>query len=401
MTTLAKRISFRGRLPGKVPAVPVPAGISAIIVKELRGRMRGRRAFIVVTIHVLLLAVFAWMLQRINEEQLRGLSSYGGQATYASATVGRGIFLGLLFLQTLMVAVLAPAATAGAISSEREHQTLDLLAVTPISSFAIVLGKLLSALAWVFILILASIPVTALVFVFGGVSPDDVIRGYAVLFATVIGLGSVGIFFSALTRRTGASTGLTFVTTLALVIGSFFVWVFLSNTSEVGPTGLRKQPSEAILYLNPFVAQADVLCGTEDGGFSGTCGLISGIVNTPQQDLFPPDVIPTDPQPMPGVGIGGGGVIVQVDDGGGITRLPVKDANEPAIIGTDGVAVGGVAADAAADAFRDRFWPKTVLSFLFLAAVLTVASVQFVTPTRRWRPSLPGPVRRLVRRRSA
>ena len=378
--------------------------------------MRGRRAFIVVTIHVLLLAVFAWMLQRLNEEQLRGLSSYGGQATYASATVGRGIFLGLLMLQTLMVSVLAPAATAGAISSEREHQTLDLLAVTPISSFAIVLGKLLSALAWIFILIIASIPVTALVFVFGGVAPDDVIRGYAVLFATVIGLGSVGIFFSALTRRTGASTGLTFVTTLALVIGSFFVWVFLSNTSEVGPTGLRKQPSEAILYLNPFVAQADVICGTEDGAFGGTCGLISGIVNTPQQDLFPPDVVPTVPEPGVRPGFGedgedganvGGGVIVQVDGGVGVGRLPAKAvAGQPAIVRGDGVVIDGDVVNAGlgvnpADAFRDRFWPKSVLSFLFLAAVLTVASVQFVTPTRRWRPSLPGPVRRLTRKRSA
>ena len=189
MTSLASRLPFRGRMPLRGRSVPLPAGISAIVVKELRGRMRGRRAFIVVTIHVLLLAVFAWMLQRINEENIRNFSSFGGQATYAGATVGRGIFLGLLMLQTLMVSVLAPAATAGAISSEREHQTLDLLAVTPISSFAIVLGKLFSALAWVFVLILASIPVTALVFVYGGVAPDDVIRGYLVLFATVIGLG--------------------------------------------------------------------------------------------------------------------------------------------------------------------------------------------------------------------
>lgn len=402
MSTLASRLSFRGRLPGRLRAVPMPAGISAIIVKELRGRMRGRRAFIVITIHVLLLAVFAWMLQRLSEESLAGMGSYGGQATYASATVGKQIFLGLLMLQTLMVAVLAPAATAAAISSEREHQTLDLLTVTPISSFAIVLGKLMSALAWVFVLILASVPVTALVFVFGGVAPDDVIRGYVVLFATVIGLGSVGIFFSALTRRTGASTGLTFVVTLALVIGSFFVWIFLSNTSEVGPTGLRKQPSEAILYLNPFVAQADVLCGTEDSAFGGTCGLISSIVNTPQQELFPPDVVPTKPAPGFGVdqpaGVDGGGKVrvlpvgpgVAVDDAAVVGRLP----NE--------VVDGDVVSNAAtAETFRDRFWPKSVLSFLFLAAVLTVASVQFVTPTRRWRPSLPGPVRRLIRRRSA
>ena len=53
------------------------------------------------------------------------------------------------------------------------------------------------------------------------------------------------------------------------------------------------------------------------------------------------------------------------------------------------------------DGFRDRFWPKTVISFLVLATILTTASIQFVSPTRKWRPSLPGPVRRLVRRRSA
>ncbi len=390
MSAIASRLSLRGR---RFP-VSFPAGISAIIVKELRGRMRGRRAFIVVTIHVLLLAIFAWMLQRLQEESIQGISSYGGQATYASATVGRGIFLGLLMLQTLMVAVLAPAATAGAISSEREHQTLDLLAVTPISSLAIVLGKLFSALAWVFILILASIPVTALVFVFGGVAPDDVIRGYAVLFATVIGLGSVGIFFSALTRRTGASTGLTFVTTLALVIGSFFVWVFLSGTGDVGPNGLRKQPSEAILYLNPFVAQADVLCGTEDGAFGGTCGLISTIVQTPEDRLFPPDVRPVEPMPNGGVSEPAG-VRFDVDDR---TGVPFVGRG-----GDGGIEVGGVEVAGVAEAvgFRDRFWPKTVLGFLLLAVVLTLASVQYVTPTRRWRPSLPGPVRRLVRRRSA
>jgi ABC-type transport system involved in multi-copper enzyme maturation permease subunit len=381
-------------MPLRGRSIPLPSGISAIIVKELRGRMRGRRAFIVVTIHVLLLALFAWMVQRITEEQYRNQSMFGGQTTYAGASVGRGIFLGLLMLQTLMVSVLAPAATAGAISSEREHQTLDLLAVTPISSFAIVLGKLFSALAWVFILILASIPVTALVFVYGGVAPDDVVRGYLVLFATVIGLGSIGIFFSALTRRTGASTGLTFVITLALTIGTFFLWVYFSTTGEISATGARRQPSEAVLYLNPFVAQADVLCGTEDGAFGGTCGLISGILNTPQTDVFPPDVVPSQPVPAPGVGVGGG------------IRIDPNDTTGVPFVGKGGVNVvdDGVAnADEAVtvDSFRDRFWPKSVLSFLALAVVLTLASVQYVTPTRRFRPSLPGLVRRLARRRRA
>ena len=388
MNALAGRISLRGRMP----KLRLTAGINAIIVKELRGRMRGRRAFIILTIHVLLLAAFAWMFERINEESIAQMGMYGGQATYASASVGRGIFVGLLMLQTLMVAVLAPAATAGAISSEREHQTLELLTVTPISSLAIVLGKLISALAWIFVLVLASIPVTALVFVFGGVAPDDVIRGYIVLFATVIGLGSIGIFFSALTRRTGASTGLTFVMTLALVIGSLFVYVFLGTTAEINSNGLRKLPSEAILYLNPFVAQADVACGTENGGFGGTCSFLSSILG------------PVDQFPQPGIDPAkptlGGGVIGGVAPGlpgavnGGVTAPDVLFANRG---GFDGGAIPA----AAADTFRDRFWPKTVISLLVMAVILTTLSIQFVSPTRRWRPSLPGPVRRLVRRRGA
>jgi ABC-2 type transport system permease protein len=374
MSTLAARFPFRGR---RLPSPRATSGITAIIVKELRGRMRGRRAFIVLTLHVLLLTLFAWMFQRLNEESLANMGTYGGQATYASASVGRGVFIGLMMLQTLMVAVLAPAATAGAISSEREHQTLELLAVTPISSLAIVLGKLLSALAWVFVLILASIPVTALVFVFGGVAPDDMLRGYIVLFATVIGLGSVGIFFSTLTRRTGASTGLTFVVTLVLVVGSVFAWVFLTNTSEPTATGLRRQPPEALLYLNPFVAQADVACGTEEGGFGNSCGLMSGILGSPDQ--FPQTL------PAPGFGVGG-------------VRIDPNDTSGVPFVGKGGVIVNDIAAVATIDPFRDRFWPKSVFSFLVLATVMTLLSAQFVTPTRRWRPSLPGPVRRRIRR---
>lgn len=378
MSAIARRISLRGR----IPSLGLTSGIVAIIVKELRGRMRGRRAFIIVTLYVLLLAVFGWMLQQITEAETASSGSYGLEATYASATVGRGIFVGLLLAQTLMVAVLAPAATANAISGEREHQTLDLLAVTPISSLAIVMGKLLSALAWVFVLVVASIPVTALVFVFGGVGPDDVVRGYAVLFATVIGLGSVGLFFSALTRRTGASTGLTFVATIALTIGSYYVFGFMSSTAEIGPTGLRKPAPESILYLNPFVAQVDVACGTEDGGFGNACTFMAHVLAPSDQFLVPPDVRPVDPFPGVRDGAEPEFPVFPEELGGG-------DADEAVGIGL------------VADSFRDRFWPKTVISFLLLAAILTIASIQFVTPTRRWRPSLPGPVRRRIRRRSA
>jgi len=350
------------------------AGFTAIGVKELRGRMRGRRAFVILTVYLLLLATFAWMMEMILEQRFgRGLA---GSAAFASAQIGAGIFTALLMLETLLVVALAPAFTAGAISLEREKQTLDLLATTPISSLSIVVGKLLSALTYLFILIFASIPMTAIVFVFGGVSPDDVVRGYVVLFATAIGLGSVGLFFSALMKRTQAATIATYFGVLFVTLGSFFIFYFWNTmTDGSGTIGrgfgpLQGRPPEALVYLNPYYAQADVICGVENG-FGDWCSQIAYVTD---RSMFPGLFDPPVVRPAPGLGLDTG-----------VVRLGINDA-----VGAQPFGV-----------VRDSFWPKSAISWLVLSVVLTFASVQLVSPTRRWRPRLPGFLRRSSRRVSA
>ncbi|MBI2776503.1 MAG: ABC transporter permease [Chloroflexi bacterium] len=365
--------TLRSRLPGRsaLARLAMP-GVTAIGVKELRGRMRGKRAFVSVTVYVVIVAGFAWMVGRILEDSARVQFQF--DPTYQSASIGRGIFIALMFLQTLMISVLAPASTAGTISGEREKQTLDLLAVTPISSVAIVVGKLLSSLTWVFVLILASIPVTALVFVYGGVAPDDVVRGYLVLFVVAIAYGALGTFFSSLVRRSGAATGLTFVAVLVATVGLSFIWVFMRATSA--QDFFAKRPPEALFYLNPFVAQADVACGTE-GTTGGWCQIISEITAT-------------------NTGIVQPGVPVPVDGKGGMVAPPGAGLGPAAIAGDRGPAndVGGAPAADVLGETRDRYWPRSVLTLLLLAVALTTAAVQLVMPTRRWRPRLPGILRR-------
>jgi len=338
----------------RVPLAPVRdvgVGIAAVMTKELRGRMRGRRAFLILTIHLLLLAGFTWMMEALQE---RTTGAGFGSAFFASAQIGRELFIAILMLQTLIVLVLAPASTAGSISLEREKQTLDLLATTPISSLAIVLGKLISALTWVFLLILASIPITALVFTFGGVGPEDVIRGYLVLVITAIGFGSIGLFFSALVKRTQAATILNFVTMLAVTGGATFLFVFWSVMSGWQVQGrivrdesilesLERRPPELLLYLNPFVAQVDVICGTETG-FGTYCGIIGAV---------------TDRQ------------LVAIE-------RPVIDP-----------ALGAVAEPQQFGIQRDSYWPRSLVAWVVVSAVLIVLAVQLVAPTRRWH--LPRP----------
>jgi len=358
-------------------------GITAIGVKELRGRMRGRRAFVSVTIYVLIVAGFAWMVGQILENSVR--QNFGFSPQYQSASIGRGIFIALMLLQTLMISVLAPASTAGTISGERERQTLDLLAVTPISSVAIVVGKLLSALSWVFVLILASVPVSALVFVYGGVAPDDMLRGYLLLFVTAIAFGALGTFFSSLVRRSGAATGLTFVAVLVATVGLSFVWVFAKATQD--PSVITKPPPEALLYLNPFVAQADVACGAE-GGTGGWCQIIAEITGTNAVfgqpvggDFIPPAQVVPAPMGKIGVGVG-------------IERAVI--ANDVVV---NDVVPAGVAPGA--ESLRDRYWPRSALTLLLLSLGFTAGAVQLVTPGRRWHPRSTGFFRRIVSRKSS
>jgi ABC-type transport system involved in multi-copper enzyme maturation permease subunit len=360
-------------------------GIVAVGVKELRGRMRGRRAFVILTLYLLFLAGFAWAWELIAERAYGNSGAlYGGSAAFASALIGQEIFGALLIVETLLVVFLAPAFTAGAISLEREKQTLDMLAATPISSLAIVIGKLMSALTYVFILIVASIPLTAMVFVFGGVGPDEVLRGYIVLFASAIGLGSLGLFISALMQRTQAATVVTFFGVMALTMGSLFVVLFWTkmaglspNQNTFGNQGLgpiKGRPPEALLWYNPFAAQYDVICGASDG-YGGWCSRLAEVTNGAIS-----------------IGIGGGATggstIVPTDTGQTDLNLKLGLPPEKAI-------VNDVAPVQPFGIRRDTFWPRSVAAWMILSAVLILASVQLVSPTRRWRP---GFLRRPPRR---
>jgi len=354
-------------------------GIAAIGVKELRGRMRGRRAFIILTIYLLLLGGFSLMIERVMETMLN--QPFSGMTATASPAIGQGIFAALLLLMTLQVVFLAPASTAGAISLEREKQTLELLATTPISSLAIVVGKLLSALVYVFLLIAASIPLMAIVFVFGGVGPEDVVRGYIVLIVTALGLGSFGLLCSSIVKRTTASTAITIFGVLAITIGTVFLLVFWqamgsfdeNGNRRPGPLGIRTPLPLA--WLNPFIAQADVLCGTESTFGGGWCGITQGLAPTTDGIIFNGGAVPL-PAPMPVAvpekGVFRGGPDVVVIDDVGVAEGMANDV----IVAPEQQPFGPP---------RDTLWTRSVALWLGLSVIFLLVSVQAVSPTRRWR----------------
>lgn len=216
-------------------------GINPVIVKELRSRMRGARAFVILTSALLLLGTVSYALYRI----VLATSRY--TLSPLSPEIGQVLFVALVFLELMLVCFITPAVTCGAISGEREKLTYEMLMATPLRPSSILWGKLVSALSYVFLLIFAAVPMASLVFIFGGVSPRDMVKALVILVAVAVTLGVVSIFTSALLGRTTRATGLSYLVVLALLIGPVFVYILVGVLRQA-------EPPRWILVPNPASA---------------------------------------------------------------------------------------------------------------------------------------------------
>ena len=120
--------------------------------------------------------------------QQRELQS--GLSLGSAPAMGHQLFVVLSQFQLLLVVFIVPGLTGAAVG-ERDRQTLDLMLSTQVSSLWIVLGKLLASLSYVFLLMLAALPLFSLVFLFGGVSPGQVVLAFAISLVSALTLGTI------------------------------------------------------------------------------------------------------------------------------------------------------------------------------------------------------------------
>jgi len=172
--------------------------INPIIVKELRGRMRGARATITISIHLIAIAVIM---------MLTYASIYSSQFLNQSGTSGRILYYVIMGVQLLTLTVISVTSTTSSISSEREKQTYDVLLVTLLSPRQIILGKLTAALAYCFLLILVAVPLEVVAVMIGGVGLDEVLVGNVALAVMSIFYGVIGLYCSAVFRTSGGANG--------------------------------------------------------------------------------------------------------------------------------------------------------------------------------------------------
>jgi ABC-2 type transport system permease protein len=191
--------------------------LNPVIVKELRSRMRGARAFATLTGALILVGSFTYGLYRIV------LVAAQYSMSPLSPQIGQALFAGLAYLELVIISAIAPSVTAGAISGEYEKQTYEMLLTTPLRPVSILWGKLVSALSYVFLLLFAAIPLSSLVFIFGGVTVREMVKALIVLIVVAVMFGVIGLFMSALFGRTGRASAVTYLVVLLMMFAPIFV----------------------------------------------------------------------------------------------------------------------------------------------------------------------------------
>ena len=230
--------------------------LNPLLIEELRTLTRSGRIYAIgVTLIITLSALtFGLIWDASTTERILG------------PEYGKGMFLVFFVVLILAICLIFPAFTAGAISSEQERMTFDLLRVTLLRPYQYLVGKIGSVLVCISTLLFASLPVAILMLPLGGISTTELIHCYLVTFIPAIAFSLSGLMWSSVFRNTRTSTGVTYAFAGFFIFGTGIVPMILK---EAFREKLNQVVLDLCVSLNPFYATASILGRTKAIQVSG------------------------------------------------------------------------------------------------------------------------------------
>lgn len=239
--------------------------INPVLMKEIKVKMRSWKAAGIIGLYLLILAAVALFITYANTNDM--------YATTINPQFSIGAYTGIAVIQFILILFIAPALTAGAIAGERERQTLDLLLCTKLAPRSIIIGKLLASMSHVLILIIASIPMFSIVFLYGGISVIEIAQLFGFYIVTAIMAGSIGILFSTYVKRTIAATVITYALGILMCFGTIFIAMFYIRIFY----SYDYRGYFPLFYINPLAGFSSLLASQFGGQYGNGMGIIPGL----------------------------------------------------------------------------------------------------------------------------
>ncbi len=219
-----------------------------------------------------LLIALAWLLVMLGAALLIMGHLFGTEASIYSLRSGVSCYQILIIVQFVLIVLVAPAMTSGAIAGERERQTLELLLVTNTRSFRIVWGKAMESFAMLALLTVCGLPVMCLTLIAGAVTLPQILAGELFLLVMAFAAVCVGVLSSAIAKSTVGSSILSYVILLAIGLLASVPLLIIPNEETVSLVYDQSRTNaisaatalgmiSPILFMNPGYALLALLQG--------------------------------------------------------------------------------------------------------------------------------------------
>lgn len=219
-----------------------------LLRKELRQRMRSGRTVLGLSMYLLIIGAVAFVFMYLNVQ---------GQTLLLQPARTAELFTFLSYLQLALISFVTPGVAAGVISGERERQTLSVLLTTPLMPASVIFTKWVTSISFLSLLIIMTLPLYSIVFLFGGVAPSQVFAVFILQFITLGAIAGASVFWSTWIKRTGWSTVLSYATVAGVFLGAGVAgYLFDSLANHMSDQGLWSTLSGICYAINPIYMQA-------------------------------------------------------------------------------------------------------------------------------------------------
>lgn len=233
--------------------------INPVYLKELKLSVRSAKIAFTILGFNLLLAFISLFVYYLYFD----VASKYGAVDYSQIFV---VYMMLAIIELGLVLFIVPAYTAGSIAGEREKQTLEILLTTKLTPGQIIIGKLASSISLLLFLVFSSLPILAIVFSVGGISYQHIFQILLLIVVTAIFVGSIGICFSTILKKTIPATVFTYGAVVVLIVGTVVItWVIYSvvgidyNSKDVSAIKPGIGNGVLLLLINPAVSMCSMM----------------------------------------------------------------------------------------------------------------------------------------------
>lgn len=204
-----------------------------ILLRELRADFRRNRFLLTHSLCLCVLGAVVLVLIASGVEDQR----------LEPTDMGRDLFETFFIVQYLVILLVFPAFSATTFADERNRFTLDLLLTTTMRPSELVWGKFLAASVYCLLYVIASIPLMAVAFLFGGINLHEVFTAYALLLCQTLLVSMLGVCVSSCLANSLRSTLTMYVLVFAVLA---FSWLYYSTEDLGGETLIVRHVLDAL-----------------------------------------------------------------------------------------------------------------------------------------------------------